>query len=208
MLSRIANKPYKKLFYQWEKRSSYPQIISITKKDTKKVIKKKDDLEIILNLVPTEKEKQLVEYFKHIILNKRSQWDTWRKKYSDYMLYLREIDLSECDLRKINLSKTNLVNANFIRANLPAVNFTGSCLCYVNLSQTNLYAAILNKVDFRKANLDKSRLTSVRIIQSHFGKANLYSINCENSCFKKSIFTNANLSYANLIYSDLRNEFL
>ncbi|VEP13184.1 putative Pentapeptide repeat family protein [Hyella patelloides LEGE 07179] len=205
VLSEIANKPYKRLFYQWEKRSSLPQIISITKKDTKKVIKKKDNLKIILELVPSDREKQLVEYFKNTILENRGQWHIWRKKYSQYMLYLRGIDLCECDLRKINLSNINLVNANFKRANLPAVNLTGSILCYANLSQTNLYIAILKQVDFRKANLKKARLYGEKIIQCHFGEANLYNVDCENYCFKKSIFTNANLSYSSLIYSDFRD---
>ena len=204
LLSEIANKPYKKLFYKPKQKSKSNQIVAVIKKDDNKIKKKKDDLEIILNLVPTEKEKKLVEYFKHIILNERSQWDIWRDKYSEYMLYLREINLCGSNLLiRIDLSNTNLVKANLESANLRLCNLTKSSLCYANLSNSEISHSILEQVDFRKANLEKAYLMSRENIQCHFGKANLSEAKL-SGCFTGSNFSDADFSHASLIYSDLR----
>ena len=142
LLSGIANKPYKKIFYNPIEKFRSNQIIEVIKKDNNQVIKNKDNLEYILELVPTEREKVLVEYFKSIILNKRAQWNIWREKYSEYMLYLREIDLSGSNLLiRIDLSNTNLVKANLEAANLRLGNLTKASLSNTNFKGANFKGA-------------------------------------------------------------------
>lgn len=204
MLSEIANQPYQRLFYQPERESNQNQIVSVIKKDTKRTLKPRADLDKILDLVPNNKEQVLVDYFKNLIIDDLEKWNTWRKNYSEHMLYLRGVDLSESDLSSINLSKVNLVQANLHKADLRESNLTQSCLCHANLSQANLDEANLNKVDFRKANLQNAKMSGRNIQRSHFGEANLIEADCYYSCFVGSNFTKANFTKASLIYSDLR----
>ena len=204
LLSEIANKPYKKLFYKPKKKLKSNQIVGVIRKDSNKVVEKKDDLEIILNLVPTKREKQLVFYYENLILSDCEQWNAWKIKYPDFMLYLRGIDLNNADLEYIDLSKSNLVNANLEGTNLQEAIFNKSCLCNTNLNKADLDETYLIEVDLRQANLEGANLTSQNILDCNFGRANLKEARLEG-CFTGSNFSGADFSNASLIYSDLRD---
>jgi hypothetical protein len=130
-------------------------------------------------------------------------WNESRRRFPKIEPDLSNADLEFCNLGKANLSKTNLDKASLLGAYLVGARFKEAQLRNANLDLTNLSYA-----NFNGAYLWKATLRESIIYSAQFCEADLSCVSFHDSNLSESTCYGADLTYANLGFTELANSNL
>lgn len=139
------------------------------------------------------------------------EWNEWRGKNPDELVFLDGATLENVNLREVNLQGAYLRNANFSGADLVGSNFCGSRIQDANFSGASLHLANLTgtrgngSTKFNKAELFKADLRDSKIVQGDFSRANLEAANCWGADLRVAKFLHARLEDANFSEAKLES---